>query len=123
MRIYWTYSKIDLTASQIRKHERAPIKFSDDKTHIGGLEREPFLTHCINKEGHLFVLDYCPGDEVHLALIGGLNNDYRLTNTATREQLMTLSQIVKFYASMGEPVIEGDLSNFDLKTWLKAINT
>jgi hypothetical protein len=70
----------------------------------------------------LFVLDYCPGTEIHLALIGGLSLDNCYQNTATKEQLLTLSNIVRFYLSLGEPIQEGDFSNFDLKTWLKAIN-
>ena len=54
--------------------------------------------------------------------IGGLDDDYRFKNTATREQLLTLGNICRFYLSLGEPIIEGDLSNFDLQLWLKAIN-
>lgn len=122
MKISWTYSKINLKPSEILRHEMAKIRVSDNKHHMGGLERSPILTHCINALGHLFVLDYCPGDEIHLALIGGVDDDYRFKNTATREQLLTLSNVVRFYASMGEVIEEGDLSNFDLKLWLKAIS-
>jgi hypothetical protein len=122
MKIYWTYSKLNLKASEVREHEKAKVKFSDEKSHIGGLGRSPIITHCINKDGMLFVLDYCPGTEIHLALIGGLSLDNCYQNTATKEQLLTLSNIVRFYLSLGEPIQEGDFSNFDLKTWLKAIN-
>ena len=38
------------------------------------------------------------------------------------EELLTLGNIVRFYMSMGEVIQEGDLSNFDLITWLKAVN-
>lgn len=122
MKLYWTYSRTDLKVCDVRKHEQDKIKFSSDKCHIGGLGRTPIITHCICKNGNLWVLDYCPGEEIQLALIGGLDNDFFYKNTASREQLTTLSNICKFYLSLGEPVIEGDFSNFDLKTWLKAIN-
>lgn len=122
MKLYWTYSKVNLRPSEIPTHEKAKVKISDDNHHVGGLNRSPIITHCINTKGHLFVLDYCPGTEIHLALIGGLDDDYKYKNTATAEQLLTLSNIVRFYGSMGEVIEEGDLSNFDLKLWLKAIN-
>ncbi len=82
----------------------------------------PIFTHCINKEGYLHAINYCPGTEVHLALIGGLDNDFVFSNTATKAQLFTLGNIVRFYMSLGETIQEGDLSNFDLIQWLKAIN-
>jgi hypothetical protein len=60
--------------------------------------------------------------DVHIALIGGIDEDYRLCNTATSDQLLTLSNLVRFYCSIGHSVEEGDLLNFDLPQWLKAIN-
>ena len=122
MKLYWTYSKADLMASDVYRHEHRKVKFSNDKYHIGGLNRTPIFTHCICKNGVLHTLDYCPGTEIHFAIICGLNKDYIYSNTATREQLHTLGNICRFYLSLGEPIIEGDLSNFDLKLWLKAIN-
>jgi hypothetical protein len=122
VKIYWTYSRINLKPSEVFKHEQAKVRFSSDSTHIGGLERIPILTHCISREGYLHAINYCPGNEVHLALIGGLDTDCRYKNTATTEQLLTLGNIVRFYMSLGETIQEGDLSNFDLIQWLKAIN-
>jgi hypothetical protein len=122
MKIYWTYSKINLLASDVRKHERAASRLSNDRYHIGGLEREPIITHCITQEGYLHSLNYCPGNEIRLALIGGLNNEHEFKNTATTAQLLALGNIVRFYLSLGENVEEGDFSNFNLEQWLKAIN-
>lgn len=122
MKLYWTYSKCNLKPCDISAHEKKPVKYSDDRTHIGGLNRSPILTHCITTEGILYTLDYCPGNEIHLALIGGLGDDYRYKNTATTAQLLTLGNIVRYELSLGNPIEEGDLSNFDLKIWLKAIN-
>lgn len=122
MKLYWTYSKRDLRPCDLYRHEKSRIKFSTEKYHIGGLEREPIFTHCICANGILHTLEYCPGNEIHLAIIGGVNDDFIYANTANREQLFTLGNLVRFYLSIGEPVTEGDLSNFDLKTWLKAIN-
>ena len=108
---------------QITAHEKAKARLSNDKYHIGGLNRMvPIFTHCITKEGYLHAINYCPGTEVHIALIGGLNDDYIYSNTATIAQLLTLGNIVRFYLSLGEIVEEGDLSNFNFKLWLKAIN-
>lgn len=123
MKIYWTYSKTSLKPSEVNAHEKAKIRLSNDKYHIGGLDRMmPILTHCITTDGYLHAINYCPGQEIHLALIGGLNDDYVFANTATTQQLLTLGNIVRFYMSMGEVIQEGDLSNFDLITWLKAVN-
>lgn len=122
MKLYWTYSRTDLRACDVHKHEESKVRFSSERHHIGGLNRTPIFTHCICPNGHLHVLDYCPGSEIHLALIGGLDNDNFYKNTASREQLFTLGNICRFYLSLGEPITEGDLSNFDLKLWLKAIN-
>lgn len=82
----------------------------------------PLFTHCICPQGNLYPLNYCPGNEIHLALIGGLNNDNNYMNTATSQQLLTLGNVCRFYLSLGEVIEEGDFSNFDLKLWLKAIN-
>lgn len=95
---------------------------STDKFHIGGLNRQPIITHCICPKGYLHTLNYCPGQEIHVALIGGLDEDYSYKNTATQDQLFTLGNLVRFYLSLGEIVEEGDLSNFNLDLWLKAIN-
>ena len=122
MKIYWTYSLIDLLPSEIYSHEKRPYRLSNETTHIGGLDRKPFITHCIDIQGHLFVLNYCPGNEIHLALIGGLDPDYKYRNTATREQLKTLGNIARLYLSLGEIIQEGDFANFNLEPWLKAIN-
>ena len=122
MKIYWTYSKINLKPSEVSKHEQAKVRFSSDSTHIGGLERAPILTHCISTKGYLHAINYCPGQEVHLALIGGLDADSRYRDTATAEQLLTLGNIVRFYLSLGEVIEEGDFANFNLEQWLKAIN-
>jgi hypothetical protein len=122
LKLYWTYSRTDLKPCDIHFHEKGKVRLSNEKYHIGGLNRTPLITHCIDANGNLHVVDYCPGSEIHLALIGGLNSDYVYSNTATREQLKTLGNICRFYLSLGEPIVEGDLSNFDLKIWLKAIN-
>ena len=122
MKIYWTYSKTSLRPSEVNAHEKAKVRLSNDKHHVGGLERESILTHCITADGYLHAINYCPGQEIHLALIGGLNDDYVFSNTVTTQQLLTLGNIVRFYMSMGEVIQEGDLSNFDLITWLKAVN-
>ncbi len=122
MKIYWTYSKTTLKPSEVSKHEQTKVRFSSDTTHIGGLERTPILTHCLTSKGYLHAINYCPGQEIHLGVIGGLNADCRYQNTATAEQLLTLGNIVRFYLSLGEVVEEGDFSNFNLDQWLKAIN-
>ena len=122
MKIYWTYSKIDLLPSEIFSHEKRQTRIITETTLIGGLERKPFITHCIDAQGQLFVLDYCPGSEIHLAIIGGLDADYKFRNTATREQLKTLGNMVRFYLSLGEIIAEGDFANFNLEQWLRAIN-
>lgn len=121
MKIHWTYSKIDLKPSEVLKHESKKCRKSDHLVHIGGLDRKPIFTHCITADGRLFTLDYCPGMDINLAVIGGVNSDYRFANTITSDQLLTLSNIVKFYASLGEPVLAGDFGFFDFKTWIKAI--
>ena len=122
MKIYWTYSRKNLKPCDIPKHEQGKVRFSNEKYHIGGLNRTPIITHSIDSSGNLHSINYCPGAEIHLALIGGVNDDYIYTNTATREQLQTLGNICRFYLSLGEIIQEGDLSNFDLELWLKAIN-
>jgi len=122
MKIYWTYSFVDLLPSEIYSHEKRPYRLSTETIHIGGLNRTPIITHCIDAQGHFFVLDYCPGNEICLALIGGVDPDYKYRNTATREQLKTLGNIARFYLSLGEIIEEGDFANFNLEQWLKAIN-
>jgi hypothetical protein len=123
MKIYWTYSKVNLKPSEVGAHEKGKVRLSNEKYHIGGLNRMiPLITHCITTEGYLHAINYCPGSEIHLALIGGVNDEYVFANTATKQQLLTLGNIVRFYMSMGEVIQEGDLSNFDLITWLKAVN-
>ena len=122
MKLYWTYSRTNLKPSDVHKHEKASVRLSNDKYHIGGLNRTPIFTHCICSKGYLYTLNYCPGSEIHLALIGGLDDDNYFKNTATSEQLYTLGNIARFYLSLGEVIQEGDLSNFDLELWLKAIN-
>lgn len=122
MKLYWTYSRKNLKPSEVHRHEKAGVKLSNEKYHIGGLNRMSIITHCICPNGILYTLDYCPGNEIHLALIGGLNDDYVYMNTATTDQLKTLGNICRLYLSLGEVIEEGDLSNFDLKLWLRAIN-
>lgn len=123
MKIYWTYSRVDLTPDQVNLHEISKARLSNDKYHIGGLNRMmPIFTHCITSTGYLHALNYCPGQEVHLALIGGLNKDCVYSNTITTFQLLALGNLVRLYMSMGEVIEEGDLSNFNLKSWLKGIN-
>jgi hypothetical protein len=122
VKIYWTYSRKNLRPSEVVGHEKAKVRMSTDKYHIGGLERQPMLTHCITSDGYLHAINYCPGQEIHLALIGGLNEECIYTNTATQQQLFTLGNVVRFHMSLGELIEEGDLSNFDLITWLKAVN-
>jgi len=122
MKLYWTYSRIDLKVCDVHRHEKGKVRFTSEKYHVGGLNRTPIFTHCICPTGKLHTLEYCPGSEIHLALIGGLDNDDRFKNTATREQLFTLGNICRFYLSLGDPITEGDLSNFDLELWLRAIN-
>jgi hypothetical protein len=123
VKIYWTYSRTDLKPDQISAHEKAKARLSNDKYHIGGLDKMvPTFTHCITKEGYLHAINYCPGNEIHLALIGGLNDDYVYANTANSAQLLTLGNIVRLYLSLGENIEEGDLSNFNFELWLKAIN-
>lgn len=123
MKIYWTYSRRDLKPDQIAAHEKAKVRLSNEKYHIGGLNKMiPTFTHCITADGYLHAINYCPGNEIHLALIGGLNDDYVYQNTATEAQLLALGNLVRFYLSLGEQIEEGDLSNFDLIKWLKAVN-
>jgi hypothetical protein len=123
VKIYWTYSRTDLRPCDIAKHEQGKVRLSNDKYHVGGLNRMvPLFTHCICPQGNLYPLNYCPGNEIHLALIGGLNNDNNYMNTATSQQLLTLGNVCRFYLSLGEVIEEGDFSNFDLKLWLRAIN-
>ena len=123
MKIYWTYSKVNLKPSEVAAHEKGKARMSSEKYHIGGLNRmTPLFTHCITREGYLHAINYCPGAEIHLALIGGVNEEYVYTNTITQKQLFTLGNVVRFYMSLGEVIEEGDLSNFDLITWLKAVN-
>lgn len=121
MKIYWTYSKTSLRPSEVHKHEKSMSRLSTDTFHIGGLGRTPIFTHCINEQGYMYVLKERVSD-IHIALIGGIDEEYRLCNTATSDQLLTLSNLVRFYLSMGYNVEEGDLLNFDLPQWLKAIN-
>lgn len=122
MKIYWTYSRKNLRPFEVAKHEQAKVKLSNEKYHIGGLNRMSIFTHCIDTSGNLHTLNYCPGNEIHLAVIGGLNDDYIYTNTISTQQLMALGNICRFYLSLGEIIEEGDFANFDLKLWLKAIN-
>lgn len=122
MKISWTYSKKSLRASMVSTHERSKYRRSDYEMHVGGLDRTPIFTHCICEDGRLFTLDYCPGQELHIALIGGVNSDYRFANTATTDQLQTLSNIVRFYLSLGEKVEAGDLMYFEFNKWIKAIS-
>jgi hypothetical protein len=122
LKIYWTYSRKDLKPCDVSKHEQGKVRLSNEKYHFGGLNRMPIITHCIDTNGNLHTIDYCPGNEIHLALIGGLNSDNVYSNTATTDQLQTLGNICRFYLSLGEVIEEGDLSNFDLKIWLRAIN-
>jgi hypothetical protein len=123
VKIYWTYSKKDLRPDHIPAHEKAKVRLSNEKYHIGGLNKMvPTFTHCITADGYLHAMNYCPGNEVHLALIGGVNDEYVYHNTATEAQLLALGNLVRFHLSLGENIEEGDLSNFDLITWLKAVN-
>ena len=85
----------------MHKHEQAKVRMSNEKYHIGGLNRMPIITHCIDPIGNLHTLNYCPGNEIHLALIGGLNSDYVFSNTATSQQLFTLGNVCRFYLSLG----------------------
>jgi hypothetical protein len=122
MMIHWTYSNRTLTPNKVRAHEKAKIQYESDRAHFGGLGRSPIFTHCICAQGRLFTLEYCPGNDIHVAIIGGVNEDGRFENTATPEQLLTLANLVRFYRSLGEPVLGGNLKQFDFETWLKAIN-
>lgn len=120
MVVHWTYSKLNLTPGLVTRHERAKIISETDRIRIGGLQRNPFFTHCISQDGRLFALQPL-GSQIHLAIIGGLDEDNRYANTATRDQLHTLANIIKFHLSMGGTVKAGDLKNWDFETWLKAI--
>jgi len=122
MVIHWTYSKTNLRASEVSRHERSKARISNDTIHIGGLERSPIFTHCITGDGRLFPLNYIKGEEIHLALIGGVDDDYKYKNTANSDQLSTLGNLVRFYMSMGETIKEGDLLNFNLEQWVKGIS-
>lgn len=56
MKIYWTYSRKNLKPSDVHKHEKAAVRLSNDKYHIGGLNRPPIFTHCICPKGYLHSL-------------------------------------------------------------------
>lgn len=121
MKIYWTYSKPNLLPSEVHAHEMGKVRLSSETFHIGGLGRDPIFTHCINEQGYMYVLKNSVSD-IHIALIGGVDGDYRICNTASSDQLLTLSNLIRFHLSTGQSVEEGDLLNFDLQKWLKAIN-
>lgn len=118
--VHWTYSKLSLNPGQVVKHERARIISETERIRIGGLQRDPLFTHCISQDGRLFKIGDV-GPQIHLAIIGGLNEEYQYANTATRDQLHTLANIIRFHLSMGGTVEAGDLKNWDFETWLKAI--
>lgn len=120
--LHWTYSTVKLRPDEVAKHEKAKTRLENDRMLIGGLDRRPIITHCITANGVLHVLDYCPGHDIHLALIGGLNSDYYFANTATSSQLLTLGNLVRFWLSMGEIIKEGDFTNFNFQEWIKGIS-
>jgi len=116
--VHWTYSKVNLYPAHVRIHEAAKIRLHNEKMHIGGLERKPFFTHCIDIEGRVFKIGDV-GSQIQLALIGGVDEEFRYKNTASREQLHSLRNLIHFHIGDAEA---GDLKNWDFETWLKAIN-
>lgn len=122
--LYWTYTRNAdrLSVSDLTKHQKQQPRVSTEDTHIGGLGyNQTLFTHYINREGILHIAKSFNG-EVHIAIEGGLNGDYKYASNPSFDQLKTLSNIIRMLDSIESTIVlNGDFTGFDLNTWIKAI--
>jgi len=124
--IHWSYTPRGSSygIKDILRHQTNAQKNRTEKHLVGGLGlQKPIFTRLINVTGHLFPIQD-EKEEIHICLVGGLNEDYQFCNTATTAQLLTLAnELRSLKQSFPRGVIQsGDFEKFDLSLWSKAIN-
>jgi hypothetical protein len=106
--LYWTLQRIEdyRGPDSVRTHQLRKARSGDGRSyHIGGLGyREELFTRTITPDGQLFVLQP-EKDTVNIGLVGGVNGDYRYTNTGTFEQLRCLTNDIRSLINLNPEVI------------------
>ena len=121
--VYWTYTRPEdrLVATEVLEYARKKPKLDTTTFHIGGLgHNEDLFTHFLDREGKIHVLR--PQTEIHLAVHGGVNGDYKYVSNPSVAQLHSLANLFKLVKSLKWEIIEGDMLQFDLEFWKTAIN-
>jgi len=122
--VHWTYTNIGVsfTRDKIITHQTRKEKNIGENRYWGlGFSKQLF-TRYISRDGRLILLQP-EKKEIHLAILGGLNEDFKCCNTLTREQLLSLGNEIKsIQQSFPGIEIQSNLTNFDLQLWLKAIS-
>ncbi len=121
--VYWTYTRPEdrLVATEVLEYARKKPKLESPTYHMGGLgHKEDIFTHYLDREGKIHILR--PQAEIHLAIQGGINGDYKYVCNPSVAQLHTMANMFKTLSSMNWEIIEGDMLEFNLEFWKKAIN-
>jgi len=126
IKIYWTLQRLEdfRGPDSVRKHQIRRARSGDGRTyHIGGLGyKEELFTRVICPDGQLVCLRP-ETDVIHLAVVGGVNGDYRYCNTLCTDQLRALANEFRSIChSFGE--VELDCSffhHFNFERWVAAI--
>ena len=120
---YWTYSRPEdsVPADKVAEHERKKPKLENEKFLIGGLGRsKAFFTHYLDREGYFHILDP-EASEMHLAVCGGINGEYRFANNASASQLHTMANLLRLFEFLNFEVREADMLGFDLTFYKRAL--
>jgi hypothetical protein len=121
---YWTYSRPDdsLPADKVAEHERKKPKVENEKYIIGGLgKKSATFTHYLDRKGFFHILN-AEASEMHIALCGGVNGEYCYVNNPSYDQLQTLGNLLRLFEFLNFEVREGDMLNFDLTFYKRALN-
>lgn len=125
--VYWTYTRPNdrLVATDVLEYARKKSKLDTETYHAGGLgHTEDLFTHFLDREGKIHVLRPQTEihSEIHLAIKGGINSDYRYASNPSVAQLHTLANQFKLFHSLSWEILEGDMLEFNLEFWKVAIN-
>lgn len=121
---YWTYSRpVDsLPADKVAEHERKQPKIDNELYLVGGLgKKTATFTHYLDRQGFFHVLNP-EASEIHLALCGGINGEYRFANNPSSDQLLSFGNLLRLFEFLNYEVREGDMLGFDLTFYKRALN-
>ncbi len=122
--LHWTYTRNseNYTPEQIVRHQLRQGRKSHNEV-VGGLGLStPLFTRLIMPDGKLVIMQ-AETPDIHLAIVGGCNSEYKCRNTFTSAQYQSLANELRSIMHTCKEVLvtSENLRNFDLELWMKRI--